>query len=130
MIPSFDYKTPKTLKETCDLLWDSGGKAKLISGGTDLLIGLRNGDLKPQCLIDITNIAELRKIEEKDGMISIGAAVTHSETASSPLVKKYGKVLSDAAAEIGHPRQEILERLEEISSMPPLQPIRFPLSWY
>jgi CO/xanthine dehydrogenase FAD-binding subunit len=85
-------------------LWEAGGKAKLIAGGTDLVIGLRNGDLKPQYLIDITHITELREIEEKDGKISIGAAVTHSEIAWSPLVKKYGKVLSDAAAEIGSPQ--------------------------
>ncbi len=104
MIPSFDYRIPKTLKEACDLLWDSAGKAKLIAGGTDLVIGLRNGDLKPQYLIDITHITELREIEEKDGKMSIGAAVTHSEIASSSLVKKYGKVLSDAAAEIGSPQ--------------------------
>jgi CO/xanthine dehydrogenase FAD-binding subunit len=104
MIPSFDYKIPRTLKEACDLLWDSGGKAKLIAGGTDLVIRLRNGDLKPQSLIDITHITELREIEEKDGKISIGAAVTHSEIASSALVKKYGKVLSDGAAEIGSPQ--------------------------
>jgi len=104
MIPSFDYKIPKSLKEACLLLWEADGKAKIIAGGTDLMIGLRNGDLKPQCLIDITNIPELRRIEEKDGAISIGAAVTHSEIASSPLIKKWAKVLSDAASMIGSPQ--------------------------
>ncbi len=104
MIPPFDYKTPKTLQEACDLLWGARGKAKLIAGGTDLLIGLRSGAIHPRCLLDLTHIAELRRIEEKDGTILIGAAVTHSEIASSPLVKKYGKVLSDAASEIGSPQ--------------------------
>lgn len=68
------------------------------------MIGLRNGDQNPQSIIDITRIEEIRKIEEKNGALSIGAAVTHSEIASSPLVKKYGKVLSDAASEIGSPQ--------------------------
>lgn len=104
MIPSFNYKIPKTLQEACDLLWEAGGKAKIIAGGTDLVIGLRNGVHKPNYLIDITKIEELRRIDEKDGKVSIGAAVTHSEIASSPVVKKYGKVLSDAAAEIGSPQ--------------------------
>lgn len=104
MIPPFDYKTPKTLQEACDLLWGARGKAKLIAGGTDLLIGLRSGAIHSRCLLDLTHIAELRRIEEKDGTILIGAAVTHSEIASSPLVKKYGKVLSDAASEIGSPQ--------------------------
>ena len=104
MIPSFDYKKPRTLQEACDLLWKYGEKARVIAGGTDLVIGLRNRENHPQHLIDITHIPELRKIEERDGMISIGAAVTHSEISSSPLVKKYGRVLSDAAAEIGSPQ--------------------------
>jgi len=104
MIPPFDYKIPNTLKEACDLLWEARGKAKMIAGGTDLVIGLRNEDHNPQCLIDITRISELRKIEERDGIVFIGAAVTYSEIVSSPLVKKYGRVLYDAASEVGSPQ--------------------------
>jgi len=104
MIPPFDYKIPKTLKEACHLLWEAKRKTKIIAGGTDLVISLRNGNLRPQCLIDITNIPELRGIDEKDGTISIGAAATHSEVASSPLVKRYGGVLSEAASMIGSPQ--------------------------
>lgn len=104
MIPPFDYKTPNTIEEAIELLWQAGGKAKIIAGGTDLVIGLRNGDLSPQFIIDITKIEDLRKIVEKNGTVSIGAAITHSEIASSSLVKKYGKVLSDAASEIGSPQ--------------------------
>ncbi|OGQ02238.1 MAG: hypothetical protein A2026_18705 [Deltaproteobacteria bacterium RBG_19FT_COMBO_46_12] len=104
MIPSFDYKIPNTIEEACDLLWQAEGKAKIIAGGTDLVIGLRNGDHAPPCIIDITRIEKLRKIEEINGTLSIGAAVTHSEISSSFLVRKYGKVLSDAASEIGSPQ--------------------------
>jgi CO/xanthine dehydrogenase FAD-binding subunit len=104
MIPSFSYKTPKTLREACDLLWTYQGKAKLIAGGTDLVIGLRSGDYQPHCLIDITRIEELRRIDEKDETVSVGTTVTHSEIAFSPLIKRYGKVLSDAASEIGSPQ--------------------------
>jgi CO/xanthine dehydrogenase FAD-binding subunit len=104
MIPPFDYKIPNTIEEACDLLWKAEGRAKIIAGGTDLVIGLRNGDQNPPSIIDITRIEELRKIEEKNGAVSIGAAVTHSEIASSSLVKRYGKVLSDAASEIGSPQ--------------------------
>jgi len=104
MISTFDYKTPNTIEEAIELLWQAEGKAKIIAGGTDLVIGLRSGDYTPQSIIDITRIEELRKIGEKNGAVSIGAAVTHSEIASSPLVKKYGKILSDAASEIGSPQ--------------------------
>lgn len=104
MIPPFDYKTPRTVEEACDLLWEFRNKAKIIAGGTDLVIGLRNGALRPQCLIDITRIEDLRRIEERDGMVFIGAGVTHSELASSPLVRRYGKVLSEAASWVGSPQ--------------------------
>lgn len=104
MIPPFDYKCPNSIEEAIELLWQAKGKAKVIAGGTDLVIGLRSGDCTPPSIIDITRIEELRKIEEKNGAVSIGAAVTHSEIASSPLVKKYGKILSDAASEIGSPQ--------------------------
>ena len=104
VIPPLDYKTPTTIQEAIELLSKAGGKAKIIAGGTDLVIGLRNGDQKAQCLIDITKIPELRGVEEKNGTVSLGAAVTHSEIASSSLVKKYGGILSDAASEIGSPQ--------------------------
>ncbi len=104
MIPPFDYKTPNTIEEAIGLLWRADGKARLIAGGTDLVIGLRNEDQNPQLIIDVTRIEELRKIEEKNGTISVGAAVTHSEIASSLLIKKYAKVLCDAASEIGSPQ--------------------------
>ena len=104
MIPPFEYKIPKTIEEACNLLWKAEGKAKIIAGGTDLVIGLRNGDHAPPFIVDITRIEELQKIEEINGSVSIGAAATHSEIASASLVKKYGKVLSDAASEIGSPQ--------------------------
>jgi CO/xanthine dehydrogenase FAD-binding subunit len=104
MIPPFDYRTPKTLREACDLLWDYREEAKIIAGGTDLVIGLRRGDLKPRCLIDITGIEEIRRIEEKDGVIAIGAGATHSELASAALIRRFGGALSEAASSVGSPQ--------------------------
>ena len=104
MIPSFHYRVPRTLVEACDLLWEFREEGKIIAGGTDLVIGLRKGDLRPRCLIDITRIEEVRKIEDREDGISIGAGVTHSELASSPLVIKFGRVLSTAAFWIGSPQ--------------------------
>ena len=104
MIPPLDYRIPNTLEEACELLWDLKGEAKLIAGGTDLVVSLRSEDLKPRILVDVTKIPELQGIEEMDRRISLGAAVTHSEIASSSLIKEFGKVLSDAASEIGSPQ--------------------------
>lgn len=128
IIPRFDYKTPKTLREACDLLWEAHGKAKVIAGGTDLVIGLRHGDSNPSLLIDITSLKELKKIEETNGILSIGAAVTHSEIASSPMVRQYGKIISEAAFKIGSPQirnlgtigGNIINNSPAADSLPPL----------
>jgi len=104
MIPELDYRTPETLEEACNLLWESGARAKVIAGGTDLVIRLRNKELKPSWLVDITRVPELQGIEEKDGLMVIGAGVTHAELASSAVLKRHGKILSDAASEIGSPQ--------------------------
>jgi CO/xanthine dehydrogenase FAD-binding subunit len=104
MIHPFDYRIPATLGEACDLLWDFREESKIIAGGTDLVVGLRKGDLRPRCLIDITKIEDVRKIEERENEISIGAGVTHSELGSSPLMRRFGKILSEAASWIGSPQ--------------------------
>lgn len=104
MSPSFDYKIPKTLKEACDLIWDYRERAKVIAGGTDLVISLRNGILKPEILIDVTHLPELRRIEERGDWISVGAAVTHSELSISSMVQTYGRILSEASSQIGSPQ--------------------------
>lgn len=104
MMPSFDYKIPKTLEEACNFLWQYGERAKVIAGGTDLVISLRNGLLRPEILIDITNLPELRRIEEREGWVYIGGAVTHSEIASSSMIHTYGRILSQATFQIGSPQ--------------------------
>jgi CO/xanthine dehydrogenase FAD-binding subunit len=104
MIPPFEYQSPGTLTEACRLLGEWGPRGKIIAGGTDLVVSLRKGEAQPQILIDITRIPELRRIEEAGGKIRVGAAVTHGEIASSKLIQRYGKVLSDAASWLGSPQ--------------------------
>ncbi len=104
MIPPFEYQSPENLTDACRLLGEWGPRGKIIAGGTDLVISLRKGDIRPQILIDVTRIPELRRIEEAEGEIRIGAAVTHGEIASSKLVLRYGKILSDAASWVGSPQ--------------------------
>jgi CO/xanthine dehydrogenase FAD-binding subunit len=104
MIPPFEYRTPETITEACRVLGEWGPRGKIIAGGTDLVINLRKGEAQPQILIDVTRIPELRRIKEAGAKISIGPAVTHGEIASSKLIQRYGKVLSDAASWVGSPQ--------------------------
>jgi carbon-monoxide dehydrogenase medium subunit len=97
------YLFPKTIEETLRLLADWAGEARVIAGGTDLVLQLKRGERQTACLIDISRITALRSIAEADGLVTVGAAVTHAEAAASPLIQKYAPVLSQAAAEVGSP---------------------------
>ena len=98
-----DYQVPETVDEALDLLAKASGQARIIAGGTDLVLQLRRGERQAACLIDVSRIDEMRGIEEKDGAITIGAAVTHAAAASSPLLRSAVPVLCEAAAEVGSP---------------------------
>ena len=69
------YAAPKTTDAAVALLAEANGRAKILAGGTDLLIGMRAGTVEPELLVDIKAIPELTAIGVEDGMFRIGAAV-------------------------------------------------------
>ena len=82
----FEYLAPKTLDETLSLLDNYKDKsARILAGGTDLLVKMKTIDLKTDYLINIKNIPELNFIDISDGL-KIGAAVSLSH------IEKIGKV--------------------------------------
>ena len=68
----FDYFVPKTIRETVELLNQYGQEAKIIAGGTDLLVQLKQEKISPSYLINIMKISELSYIKE-DGGLRIGS---------------------------------------------------------
>ena len=87
----------KSVDEVLAELNTYAGKARIIAGGSDAMLDLNSGKLKTDCLIDITKIGELKKIDYMDGQIVIGAAVTHSEVKNSELIKTKAALSSDAS---------------------------------
>lgn len=98
-----DYLYPETVREAVDLLAEWSGQARIVAGGTDLVLQLKRGERQAVCLIDISRIEGMRGIEESDGAITLGAAVTHAEAAASPLIQTVAPVLAEAASEVGSP---------------------------
>ena len=94
MIPKFDYLRPQTIEELVDLLAKHGGNAKLLAGGTDLLVLMRDKIIRPKYVIDLKGIRELHELshDEKRGL-TIGATVTCSELLASEVVRKRFGVL-------------------------------------
>jgi carbon-monoxide dehydrogenase medium subunit len=87
MIP-FEYRTPKSLKEVHADLRKFGTDAKLIAGGTALVIMMKQRLVRPSCLISLRAVRGLNGIAEKDGGIKIGGLVTHREVETSSLVRR------------------------------------------
>jgi len=96
-----EYSLPSTVDEALALLNKNIGTARIIAGGTDLMIDLESGRVNAGCLVDISNIEELKSIEMNGDIISIGAGVTHNEVAKSTLIREKAPVLASACRAVG-----------------------------
>lgn len=82
------YEAPKTLDTALGLLEMASGQARILAGGTDIMVQLHMDTTDPDLLVDIKNIPELRAITESGGAYSIGAATTGAELGENEGVKK------------------------------------------
>ncbi|NOX72059.1 MAG: xanthine dehydrogenase family protein subunit M [Alphaproteobacteria bacterium] len=73
------YAAPETTAEATRLLADSPGTARVLAGGTDLLVQMKFGGLAPDLLVDIKNIKGMRDVTPEDGGFRVGAAVSGAE---------------------------------------------------
>ena len=73
------YETPDTAEEAVVLLAAATGPARVLAGGTDLLIQMRSGRLEPELLVDVKGITEMTSIAAENGGFRFGAAVTCME---------------------------------------------------
>jgi carbon-monoxide dehydrogenase medium subunit len=87
-LPPFELHTPGTVEEASGLLERLGDDAVLYSGGTELLLVMKLGFADYQHLVDVKRIAELRRLEVANGVLEVGAAVTHREVERSPVVRE------------------------------------------
>ena len=91
-LPRFEYVSPGTLEEVLGLLEEHKGKARVMAGGTDLLVQMKNRETAPEYLISLKNISGLDYINyhESDGL-RLGALATIESVEKSPVVRdKYG----------------------------------------
>lgn len=100
---TFAYERPASLAEAVALLEAHGPAARVLAGGTDLIIGLRNGTHVPAVVVDVKHVAELCPpvIREDDGSVSLAATTTMTEIVTSPLIRRYYPALAEAAAAVG-----------------------------
>ncbi|MFC2091670.1 FAD binding domain-containing protein [Elusimicrobiota bacterium] len=100
MFNNFDYCAPETLIELLNIL-GTKKSSSILAGGTDLLVNIRSGKLKPKNVIDIKKIKSLNTIKKVKHGIEIGASVTMNDISRSPHFTGPYSVLKQSASVMG-----------------------------
>jgi carbon-monoxide dehydrogenase medium subunit len=95
------YEAPESLEGAVALLAGATGDARVLAGGTDLLVQMRADIVDPELIVDIKRIPETRRITEEKGGWRIGAAVTGAELREHPRLKQVWPGVVEAANLIG-----------------------------
>jgi CO/xanthine dehydrogenase FAD-binding subunit len=95
------YQIVSSVEEALDLLERYSGAARVIAGGTDLMLDMRRKRWQPLCLVDISRVAEMGSIDVTDNCVTVGAAVTFERLRSHPVLKTRVRALTTAAASVG-----------------------------
>ena len=101
MWPSI-YHAPESLAELHGLLTTYGADARMFAGGTDVIVRLRHGHMRPAAVIDLKRVRELSgEIVQHDGLIRIGARVTMTTILGDERIRRWLPALVEAAAVVG-----------------------------
>jgi 4-hydroxybenzoyl-CoA reductase subunit beta len=102
-LPSFEHLEPRSLDEALELLAEHGAEAKVIAGGTDLLVSMKQRLLTPAYLVNLKAVASLDFITEDAGGLRIGALTRLSALVRSPAVQELCPVLGQTAGVVAAP---------------------------
>ncbi len=100
-IPTY---SPTTLREAVEILARERGGARVLAGGTDLIVQILERKRAPRALVNLSGIPGLSGISEEGGMVRIGAMTTHREIERSALLKARAGLLCEAAFLVGSPQ--------------------------
>ena len=98
---AFELVTATDSTHAIALLAEHGPSAKILAGGTDLLVDLKFASSVPAVIVDISRAVDLKGIAITEQGLSIGALVTHTDVMRSPVIREHCPVLVDAAHTIG-----------------------------
>ncbi|MCX8021974.1 MAG: xanthine dehydrogenase family protein subunit M [Syntrophorhabdaceae bacterium] len=103
-LPKFTYHTPSTIDEAIELLVRYNGHAKVLAGGTDLLVAMKKRSVIPSHIVNLKTIPGLSGITVTGEGVTIGSLTTVAEIEKSPLIKENFKPLWDAAKVMASPQ--------------------------
>ncbi len=100
-----EYHTPSALADALMILSRHGERARIIAGGTDLILDMEGGHTSGvDVLVDVTRIVGMDEIRETDAGIVIGANVTHAQIEKSPLLRDHAACLVESCGVVGGPQ--------------------------
>lgn len=100
-----EYVLSHTIEEALQRLSAAPGSARIVSGGSDLLLEIQQGvHPVPQLLVDVTEIEEMCALEIRNASLFIGASVTLTRLINSSLIKQHAQALADAATVMANPQ--------------------------
>jgi CO/xanthine dehydrogenase FAD-binding subunit len=98
----FSYCRPRSVAEAVALLAEHGAGARILAGGTDLVIGLRTEEIRPTAVIDLKRIPELLPpISREDGVLRVSAVAVMAEIEHNEAVLREFPALAEAASVVG-----------------------------
>jgi CO/xanthine dehydrogenase FAD-binding subunit len=101
MRSEIDVLTPRNLDEALGILHDDPTGLRIIAGGSDVIVQLRDGVIKPRTLLNILSVKELKFVRKQQGRIHIGALATYNDITTSPLTRDEAWPLVEASGQIG-----------------------------
>jgi CO/xanthine dehydrogenase FAD-binding subunit len=102
-LPAFAYELPRNLDEALELLHTHGPNCKILAGGSDLLVRMKQGLTSPARLISLKALPDLALIKESDGLFRIGAATTLADILAYRPIQDRLPGLFEAVTSVGAP---------------------------
>ncbi len=103
-MPYSSYYAPQRLEDLLDVLAEKRETARVLAGGTDFVVAMREGKLNCEDIVALHKVPELKGIQLQGDTIVVGAMTTHTELAKSPLINEKAWLLAQAAAAVGSPQ--------------------------
>lgn len=101
MLPPFELLRPATVAEAVGLLSED---RVAYCGGTELLLAMKAGLLRPDALVDLKRLPELAAVAVQGDRLVIGATATHLQVSEHPLVREHAPMLVDVEHRVGNAR--------------------------
>lgn len=102
LLPKFDYHAPANLEEACQIMAHYGDQARLLAGGTDLLIALKKNRISPSQVVALDRVEELKGMGVDNDGLYLGARTTAAEIMEIDFGSG-GEALVQAASQVGSP---------------------------